>query len=352
MKRMFFIVVALFTISIMVANVTIQTNFDGIVLCQSTREEIKELFASKGFVLTKDTANNIKGLEVYVEKYSGAYQHEGMIFETIDLFYLDDTVNMITFEKKYDTAYIENANNLLEKIHSKYNELENCDSSAFALNLAKDEEGVKTWSRTDDQYMVITQQNDSLCSCTYIAFNNFIYVSLRHALESIKKYDINFAEENKVYGVGGVKFGDSKASVKSVILSKSERIVSEDAHSITFRDTKIGGVTYDFATFYFSSNQLISVNLQDAFDSWRKEEALMKFKSIKDQYGRKYSNLTELKDEEDLKGYQCGAFIDGYDYLPIIISFEKSLSRGGDIMYYVLVDYYDNRRESLYDDEI
>lgn len=352
MKRLFFIAVALFTISTMVANVTIQTNFDGIVLCQSTREEIKELFASKGFVLTKDTANNIAGLEVYVETYSGTYQHEEMIFETIYLFYLDDTVNMISFEKKYDTTYIENANNFLEKIHSKYNELENCDSSAFALNLAKDEEGVKTWSRKDDQYMVITQQNDSLCSCTYIAFHNFIFVSLRHALESIKKYDLDYAEENKVYGVGGVKFGDSKASVKSVILSKSERIVSEDAHSITFGDTKIGGVTYDFATFYFSSNQLISVNLQSAFYSWRKEEALMKFKSIKDQYGRKYSNLTELKDEEDLKGYNCGAFIDGYDYLPILISFQKSLSKGGDIMYYVEVDYYLYRRESLYDDEI
>ena len=45
-------------------------------------------------------------------------------------------------------------------------------------------------------------------------------------------------------------------------------------------------------------------------------------------------------------------YIDGYDYLPILISFQKSLSKGGDIMYYVQVDYYTHRKDNLYDDEI
>jgi hypothetical protein len=78
----------------------------------------------------------------------------------------------------------------------------------------------------------------------------------------------------------------------------------------------------------------------------------MKFESVKGQYERKYTNLTLLADDEDLKGYQCGAYIDGYDYLPILISFQKSLSKGGDIMYYVQVDYYNHRTDNLYDDEI
>ena len=78
----------------------------------------------------------------------------------------------------------------------------------------------------------------------------------------------------------------------------------------------------------------------------------MRFESIKGQYERKYTNLTQFADDEDLKGYQCGAFIDGYDYPPILISFQKSLSKGGDIMYYVQVDYYHLRTDTLYDDEI
>ena len=78
----------------------------------------------------------------------------------------------------------------------------------------------------------------------------------------------------------------------------------------------------------------------------------MQFESITSQYERKYSNFAQVKDEIDFKAYKCGAYIDGYDYIPIIISFQKSLSQGGDIMYYVQVDYYHNRRESLYDDEI
>lgn len=163
---------------------------------------------------------------------------------------------------------------------------------------------------------------------------------------------LNYAEKNKVYGVAGVKFGDSKQNVKNVILTKSKGISSEDSHCTTFYDVSVGGRIYDYATFYFSANQLVSVNLQDAFYSWRKEEALMQFENVKSQYERKYSNLTELKDEEDLKGYNCGAYIDGYDYKPILISFQKSLSKGGDIMYYVQVDYYNHRTDNLYDDEI
>jgi hypothetical protein len=62
--------------------------------------------------------------------------------------------------------------------------------------------------------------------------------------------------------------------------------------------------------------------------------------------------MTLLKDDDELKAYNCGAYIDGYDYLPILITFQKSLSRGGDIMYYVQVDYYIHRTDNLYDDEI
>ena len=78
----------------------------------------------------------------------------------------------------------------------------------------------------------------------------------------------------------------------------------------------------------------------------------MAFEGVKSQYERRYTNFKVIKDEYEEKLAICGAYIDGYDYPPIVISFEKSLSKGGDIMYYVIVSYYGMRTDNIYDDEI
>ena len=143
------------------------------------------------------------------------------------------------------------------------------------------------------------------------------------------------------------------ATVKRVIAPKSEKLTDSDSHTLTYYKTKIGGSTYDFATFYFMQGKgLVSVNLQNAFYSWKKEEAEMAYEGIISQFKRRYSNFQVRQDERDEKMCTCGAYIDGYDYPPIIITFQKSLSKGGDIMYYVMVSYYEMRKANLYDDEI
>lgn len=351
MKRMFFIAIALFTISTMVANITIPTKFDGIVLGCSTSKEVNEILLSKGLQLSIEEVDSLLP-EVREVIYKGEYIHEEMYFDYVVARYINDTVTQLNFIGFCDSACIDYAKSFIEKVHSKYDALESADSTLYVIGATRDAEGCTTWSRKDEESIVLTMHNDSKCACSYIAEKRLFDISSNLLLEKLKQSSPDYAEENKVYGVGGVKFGDSKAYVKSVMYSKSDRLLEEDAHSVLFSDVKIGGVTYDFARFYFSSDKLISVNLQSAFYSWRKEEALMKFERIKSQYERKYSNSTEVKDEEDLKVYQCGAFIDGYDYMPILISFQKSLSKSGDIMYYVLVDYYTHRKDNLYDDEI
>jgi hypothetical protein len=285
--------------------------------------------------------------------YIGAYVHENMDFDRVCVRFAEDAIVSICFQGFCDTDCAAYGSSFIERIHTRYNDLACADSSLFVYPTISQMEGFKTWSREDDQSAVVTMQNDSSCFCAYLATSKMFEVSLIHAYKKVHLNSPNYAEENKVYGVGGVKFGDSRENVKRVILSKSSELLEEDAYSMLFTDVKIGGVIYDFARFYFLPNQgLVSVNLQSAFYEWRKEEALMKFESVKGQYERKYTNLTLLADDEDLKGYQCGAYIDGYDYLPILISFQKSLSKGGDIMYYVQVDYYNHRTDNLYDDEI
>ncbi len=351
MKRMFFIAVALFTLSTLVANINIPTEFDGIILGYSSSKEVNELLISKGLQFSTEAVDSIAP-DVYEVTYKGKYIHEEMCFDGLMTRYMNDTLTLLSFIGACDSACVDYAKPFIENIHSRYDNLASADTTFFVMLAIRDSDGFATWSRTDDESIVLTMHSDSICACTYIAEKRIFEIGINLAFEKFKQASPDYAEENKVYGVGGVKFGDSKASVKSVMYTKSDRLIEEDAHSVLFGDVKIGGVTYDFARFYFSSNQLVSVNLQSAFYSWRKEEALMKFESIKSQYGRKYSNLKELKNDDDLKGYNCGAYIDGYDYMPILISFQKSLSKGGDIMYYVEVDYYNHRTDNLYDDEI
>lgn len=350
MKRIFLTLLAFVTISTMVAEVTIQTEFEGMLLGKSSRSEVSKFLTSKGLVLSVEQSE----VDEYgiTDIYEGVYLHEDMNFDCVTTRFIDDTIVAVFFHGFCDSACFEYGKPFIEKIHSKYNNLESADSSLLVLSATSDVKGGKIWSRKDDQSIVLTIQGDSACACAYFAESKIFQLSMNQAYNKIKHLLPDYAEENKVYGVGGVKFGDSKQTVKSVIISKSDKQLEEDSHSVMFKNTKIGGATYDYTTFYFSSNQLVSVNLQCAFYSWRKEEALMKFESVKSQYERKYTNMTLLKDEDDLKAYSCGAYIEDYDYLPILISFTKSLSKGGDIMYYVKVDYYIYRIDQLYDDEI
>jgi hypothetical protein len=164
---------------------------------------------------------------------------------------------------------------------------------------------------------------------------------------------LSYAEKNKVYGVAGVKFGDSKQSVKNVILTKSDGISSEDSHCITFCKVSVGGRKYDYAEFYFTEERgLVSVDLQCGFDEPYKEEALERFDNVLSQFERKYGNIRCYYAEEDYTAYDCGAYIEGYPYRPIDISFQRSLSVGGEFRYYIHVQYYQQNVVGIYDDEI
>lgn len=351
MKRIHFLVTVLLVATTMVANITIQTEFDGIVLGQSSREEVRNILTSKGLEYSSEEST-IDDFG-YSDVYEGVYSHEEMNFDMVVTRFVGDTLVTLSFNGFCDSVCNEYAKFFIDKIHSKYNHLTIADSSLLVISAMIDLEGFRSWSRRDGESVILTLQNDTSCTCVYFAENKLLAISLNKALELLMMSSPDYADENKVYGVAGVKFGDYRENVKRVILSKSEKISEEDSHSVTFNNAKIGGTTYDFATFYFAANKgLLSVNLQRYFNSWRKEEALMAFEGVQSQYGRKYSNLQMLKDKEDLKVYSCGSYIDGYDYLPIIISFQKALSVGGDIMYYVQVDYYLHRRDGLYDDEI
>ena len=349
MKRFYLLFVTFVMAVSMVAAVSVPQNFNGIRLGLSSKTEVDKILTSNGLEFSADDSDTTNIV------YKGNCKHEEMDFGAVVLRFHMDTVILVGYVAKCDSACAEFGKPFIRRIHAKYEALARPDSSFYYSLLTTDADslGLEKWGRKDDNSWIITMHNDTICMCVYFAAKRFSDMMTNALFNLFISLDPDFAEENKVYGVAGVKFGDSKETVRKVISSKANQLLESDSHSLNYYKVKIGGTTYDYATFYFTAGKgLVSVNLQSSFYSWREKEALMAFEGVKSQYSRKYTNFKVQKDEPDEKTCTCGAFIDGYDYIPIIITFQKALSRGGDIMYYIQVDYYYSRRKNLYDDEI
>lgn len=362
MKRFYLIAMAIFSALSISAETSIQNTFFGCTLGKSTSQEVQAAMTKEGFLLLDKIDSTIvessKSFEIKFSQYNyeGDYMHEGHSFQSVKISFLNDTLFTIAMPDSCKDC-ISKCHNIQENLNNKYGNLEKADSTILFQQIADSANtwGLKTWSRHDEHTMVVTALSDSVYSCTYLSkkvYYNLLRSSLRHFVDALFDADPNYSEENKVYGVAGVKFGDDKETVRKIIAPKSDRLLDSDPHTLQYYKTKIGGIIYDFATFYFIQGKLVSATFQKPFYSWRKEEALMAYEDVKSQYTRKYSNLKVLQDEYDEKLCVCGAFTEGYDYKPISIAFNKSLSKGGDIMYYVIVSYYQMRIADLYNDEI
>ena len=99
MKRILLFLVALFTISTMVAEITIPTEFDGIVLGKSSRNEVREMLTSKGLVYSQEQSES----DDYgcSDVYEGEYLHNGMNFDCVFTRFVGDTIVSVCFKGKY-----------------------------------------------------------------------------------------------------------------------------------------------------------------------------------------------------------------------------------------------------------
>lgn len=149
--------------------------------------------------------------------------------------------------------------------------------------------------------------------------------------------------KNKVTGVAGVKFGDNRAKAKQILRHRSQSILSSNKNTLECYNIEIGKIVYNHATFNFESEKgLIAAFMELPFPIWKKQEAIMLYKSIVYSYGAKYSNLVELIDGDEAKLSVCGAFDENYypSMRPISIMFSKAMSQGGNMYYYITVSYF------------
>ena len=362
MKRFYLFAMAMVSALSMLAETSVQNTFFGCTLGKSTSEEVQAAMISQGLNLlyrldsTIVGENSSFGIQFSICEYEGNYNYEEQEFHSINVSFWNDTLFAITMRENCNENCFKYAERVQANLDKRYGHLEVADSTLLFKQMIDIPAfyGNKIWSRHDEHTMVVTFLSDSTFGCLYAngdAYYKLIILGMRQLEEEFNNLP-NYCEKNKVYGVAGVKYGDDRETVRRTIELKSDRLLDSDSHTLRYYKTTIGGITYDYATFYFAKGKLVSVDLQKPFFSWRKEEALMAFENIKSQYERKYSNLKMTTDKDEEKYCLCGAYIDGYDYPPIFISFQKSLSKGGDIMYYVGVSYYVARTEHLYDDEI
>ena len=347
MKRLLILMIAVMMAAGVMAEEVIPQNFNGVRLGLSSRKDVERILTSNGLVFDTDNSDSLN----YI--YTGKCKHEEMEFDYIATRYYMDTLVLIGYFAHCDSACNDYGKAFIQRIHSKYNDLQSCENSLYyALNTSgADSLGLSKWGRRDDKSLVVTLHNDSSCACLYFSEDRMITLLANALSSALRVSNPDYAEENKVTGVAGVKFGDSRESVKRVIETKSSQILESDSHHIIFSKTKVGGITYSYAEFYFLPGRgLVAVNLSKSFYSWQEEEAKAMFDNLVAQYKSKYTNLKE--NDEGTYAF-CGAYTDDYkDMPPIVISRKKSLSRGGDMMYYVDVNYYLNNISGLYNDEI
>lgn len=370
MKRLYLFAIAMVSALSILAETSVQNIFFGCTLGKSTSEEVQAAVISQGFKLRDSKSSNILGVQELDCNYTGKYNHEGREFPIFHTHFWNDTLAQVSFRDTCDgdcSKFVDAVQITQANLEQKYGYVGLVDDRSGLLAYNIDEHFFDTkirWARQDKHTIVESVLYNHAFDYTYICVYRDAEIYRRErqlwnkvfnidSFMSLFGYDgADYSEENKVYGVAGVKFGDDRETVRRAIAPKSDRLLDSDSHTLRYYKTTIGGITYDYATFYFAKGKLVSVDLQKPFFSWRKEEALMAFENIKSQYERKYSNLKMTTDKDEEKYCLCGAYIDGYDYPPIFISFQKSLSKGGDIMYYVGVSYYVARTEHLYDDEI
>ncbi len=235
---------------------------------------------------------------------------------------------------------------LVATFQSKYQKLKDIPEALIAL---LSESGLDmTFGKVDleTNTLIYTTAND----------NGLIMVAYHYNKKACSYVRGLFDPANEVTSVSGCKFGDSRSNVSQHLRRRFGAPIKDDDYNMSFANVEIGGTLYDAAFFYFKRNpktarvEFVSAEFQKQFFITDEEEAKALYGNLVSQYGKKYTNIISDVTDDGMLYSACGS---SKEYpLPILISVGKSLSRGGDMYYYVTVDYFPEAIKDLYDDDI
>ena len=272
----------------------------------------------------------------------------------VSFFALDGKLFMVLLVDSCDSwdcnKYCED---IITPIHKKYNSLIDFPDEKDNLSFYKQLLGIenasywgKYWEKRNEDYtaqiFTLVPQDKKVVVVGYGYLN--------------KDDLIPFDPANEVTSVAGCKFGDAKSDVSNTLKKRFGSPLDEDDKVMTYYNIEIGGTLYEGADFYFRYNpktrrsEFVSAKFQKHFNTWEEDNAKAMYDAVVSQYGRKYTNLESGTLDDGLIYSRCGS---SQQYpLPIFIYMEKSLSKGGDMYYYVVVEYFSQAIQGLYDDDI
>ena len=350
-KKKVFVLLSLVMSMSMSAGVTIQSTFHGCTLGKSSKSEVLKKMLELGAVVGsyEDSTISFSGLD---------FSADGIDFLLCSVSFTEDTMSTILFvgDKRKISAV------QLAAVKEKYSKLpmskedeedlkEKCNSiNARYMFFFSDLRAYK-----DNTNSLFTMSTDSLYMFIYSADEYIGRVEERHVMDKIIKTTPNYDETNAVKSVAGCVFGDSRQDVIAKFRSKADDMIDSNAHSVLFKDVSFGGQHFKRGILYFINDKFVACTFESEFYTFRYEEAKATYDVICSQYNRKYTNGVSVSSETDDMLSTYGMLQDDYEngkIPPIIIHLQKSVSRGGDMYYYVSVSYFIERLKTMYDDEI
>lgn len=132
----------------------------------------------------------------------------------------------------------------------------------------------------------------------------------------------------------GVSFGTSQEAAETILMRK-DIIATSDYNQLEFYNVALGGYEWSAVTMEFNDYGLYGVNMQHNFNS--RESALSMFdglsNTLKGKYGAAFSSDIDSWND---KSYN---FTDGVRVCYVYFNYGES--KGGDMFYYVRLDYAD-----------
>ncbi len=259
-----------------------------------------------------------------------------------------------------DCKLIENRYNSLTK---QYKVLKN-DSASLVVKALKEtiSDGYELEARSDDRYTVVYALSGDKYMFGIIDSDLFFITIYNIFMETLKQFSDSI---NMVTAVGGCDFG---VSYSEAIAHFNHRFgktpVDKKQTKVTYLNAYFGGTNFDALSLYFAYNkeskryEFVSLDAQISYaDYYRNlEKARMEYNHIKEKYDSKYTNGKSSSniDNEILEISTYGTRDDGdSDKLqPILVYLKRGLSVGGDIRYYVIVSYYQDRQTKAYMDDL
>lgn len=321
------------------------------------KEKVQKTLSKHNMVLLGDG-----GDENYV--YSGSFNLFGMEWKAIKTIYLSDSLATVELADSCDAEQVFKHKQVTQNIQNM------CTGMQDALELpiiqvffenALKQDSTDIYARYDGHWVLMYFEKDEKISILIVNYEQLfqLVATAGKSISEVRNQMPDYQESNRVTGVAGLKFGDTKASVEAKAKSKWLQRAT-DEHSSTYIGVSVGGVSYEALTLYYKYDNtkkcevLVAADMQKHFSTFDYAEAEAAFNSVRSTYNNKYTNEHFAEDgNEKLAGY--GMMTPDYvneTLTPILISLRKSLSKGGEFYYYVTVSYFLENAKNLYDDEI